>query len=212
MLPSEGSAVVIVAHPDDETLWAGGIILANPQLEWYIVSLCRKEDPDRAPKFYKVLQELDATGAMANLDDGPEQFPLPIKEVRDTIQNLLPEEHFDLILTHHPKGEYTRHRRHEETAQAVINCWCHGSIQATNLWTFAYEDGHKKYYPQAMENADILFALPEKIREKKYQLITDIYGFDKNSWEAKVTPPVEAFCTFTDKGKALDWLQKNSII
>jgi len=41
--------------------------------------------------------------------------------IQDTIFSLLPTAHFDLIVTHGPRGEYTRHRRHEETCRAVID-------------------------------------------------------------------------------------------
>ena len=55
----ERSAAVIVAHPDDETLWGGGVILSRPAWWWTIVTLCRGSDPDRAPKFARVLERLD---------------------------------------------------------------------------------------------------------------------------------------------------------
>ena len=32
--PKDMKCVVIVAHPDDETLWAGGTILMNPDNDW----------------------------------------------------------------------------------------------------------------------------------------------------------------------------------
>ena len=74
--PSRARAAVVVAHPDDEILWCGGWILAHPEWRWRIVTLCRADDPDRAPKFRKVLEHLGAEGAMADLNDGPDQIPL----------------------------------------------------------------------------------------------------------------------------------------
>ena len=35
---------VIVAHPCDETLWAGGTILSQPAWNWFIATLCRASD------------------------------------------------------------------------------------------------------------------------------------------------------------------------
>ena len=114
---------VIVAHPDDETLWAGGLLLSHPEWSPFVVTLCRGEDPDRAPKFFKALERLGAKGIMGKLDDGPDQFPLSSEHVEDTILSLLPKLEFDILLTHAPQGEYTWHRRHGEVSRAVQELW-----------------------------------------------------------------------------------------
>ena len=71
---------IIVAHPDDETLWAGGTILSHPLWKCFIACLCRKSDEERATKFYKTLQIFRSDGIMGDLDDGPDQKPLDEKE------------------------------------------------------------------------------------------------------------------------------------
>jgi LmbE family N-acetylglucosaminyl deacetylase len=120
-----GKCAVIVAHPDDETLWAGGMILLNPQADWSIITLCRKSDAERSVKFFKALDRLHAVGYMGDMGDSPEQSPLNADEVQKTIEDLLPARTFELVITHNPLGEYTRHLRHEETASAVLNlCRC----------------------------------------------------------------------------------------
>ncbi len=83
--------VIIVAHPDDETLWAGGTIMSTLSWQWFIVCLCRGDDKDRAPRFYKALKILKSEGVMGNLDDGPDQNLLKEKEVEQNILHLLPE-------------------------------------------------------------------------------------------------------------------------
>ena len=196
VIKPKSSCAVIVAHPDDETLWAGGLILLHPQVLWTVITLCRKSDPDRAPKFFNVLEKLNAKGAMGDLDDGPEQKPLPETNVQKVILELLPSSGFDLIITHSTSGEYTRHLRHEETAKAVLTLWNSKSLQARQIWSFAYEDGQKKYLPRVDGNADLQIELPYNIWQLKYKIITEVYGFSKDSFEAKTTPKEEAFWQF----------------
>jgi LmbE family N-acetylglucosaminyl deacetylase len=196
LIRPEDKCAVIVAHPDDETLWAGGTILLHPDADWTIITMCRKSDSDRAPKFYRALQEYGAQGVMGDLDDGSEQTPLDPKLVQKTVMELLPSERFDLIMTHSRWGEYTRHLRHEETAKAVFNLWNSGRFHAKNVCSFAYEDGGKKYLPQAVREADFQIELPEQVWRQKYNIITEIYGFDKDSFEARTTPRREAFWCF----------------
>ena len=198
IIKPDSKCAVIAAHPDDETLWAGGTILLHPDASWTIITICRKSDSDRAPKFFKALQKYDAQGAMGDLDDGPDQEPLSSDIVQETILELLPELHFDLVITHSPSGEYTRHLRHEETAKAVFSLWESEKLKAEQVWSFAYEDGQKKYLPRPDEKADLHIKLAYNIWELKYKIITEIYGFDKESFEARTTPKEEAFRRFRD--------------
>lgn len=192
------TVAVIVAHPDDETLWTGGTILSHPSWKWFIVCLCRGSDKDRAPKFLRTLLILGSDGIMGDLDDDPEQKPLDENVLEHAILQLLPVMHFDLIISHNPKGEYTRHVRHEETGKAVIKLWREGKISANELWIFAYEDGNKKYYPRPIERAAVCHKLNEKIWLKKYNIITETYGFEKTSFEAETTPRTESFWRYTN--------------
>ncbi len=202
------TVAIIVAHPDDETLWAGGTILSHPTWSCFIVALCRKNDPDRAPRFYKALTILKSEGIMGDLDDGPDQVPLNIKEVEEAILSLLPPKHFDLIISHNPSGEYTRHIRHEEVGEAVINLWNSDKILTSEIRLFAYEDGNKTYYPKAMQNTAIYQPLSKRIWDRKFSIITKTYGFDNESWEAKTTPAAEAFWHFTHPFIAKKWLNQ----
>jgi len=130
---------------------------------------------------------------MADLDDGPEQTPLDNGQMQKTIAELLPSNRFNLVITHSTAGEYTRHLRHEETAKAVLELWNSDRLFADELWTFAYEDGNRKYLPRAIKNADLLVGLNDEIWRQKHDIITRIYGFSQESFEAKTTPKEEAF-------------------
>jgi LmbE family N-acetylglucosaminyl deacetylase len=187
---------VIVAHPDDETLWAGGLMLMHPGSKWTVVTICRRSDPDRASKFFRALEKYGASGFMGDLDDGPEQMPMSIKDVQKTITELLPSNSFDLIITHSTAGEYTRHLRHEETAKAVLALWNSERLFASQLWAFAYEDGNHEYLPRVIKQADLSVGLNDEIWREKYDIITGIYGFREDSFEAMTTPKQEAFWCF----------------
>ena len=168
----------------------------HTESKWTIVSLCRKSDRDRAPKFFRALEVLGATGAMGDLDDGPDQNPLDRTEVQDAILELLPMARFDLVITHGPWGEYTRHLRHEETSNAVMTLWNGDKLAAREVWRFAYEDGSGRYLPRPVPDADIRLTLTEGIWQKKYDIITGIYGYNSDSFEAKIAPRGEAFWCF----------------
>ncbi|MBT9162071.1 MAG: PIG-L deacetylase family protein [Dehalococcoidia bacterium] len=202
------TAAVIVAHPDDEALWAGGTILSYPNWHWTVIALCRGSDPDRAPKFQRVLQKLGARGNIDDLDDGPEQLPLAELDVQQAILSLLPKTSFDLILTHSPYGEYTRHLRHEETSRAVAALWSKESISTTDLWMFAYEDGEKRYLPRPIKTAHRLNKIPEIIWQQKYRIITELYGFAAESFEARTTPREEAFWCFRSADEFQKWKER----
>jgi LmbE family N-acetylglucosaminyl deacetylase len=203
-------AAVIVAHPDDESIWVGGTLLLHPDWKWTVVSLCRGDDSDRAPRFFRVAKAFKARAKIGNMDDGPTQKPLPKSEVQQAIMSLLPEMHFDLIFTHSPYGEYTRHLRHEETSHAVVSLWACGKISADELQMFAYEDGDKSYSPRPIRKAHRLITLPEDIWVKKYRLITDLYGFQPDSFEATAVSREEAFWCFQTPDEFSEWFDKSN--
>jgi LmbE family N-acetylglucosaminyl deacetylase len=189
---------VVVAHPDDEILWAGGLLLSHPEWSPFVVTLCRGSDPDRAPKFLEALEQLNAQGVMGDLDDSPDQAPLPATLVRETLLSLLPGRDFDLLITHAPRGEYTRHRRHEEVSRAVRVLWKRGDLRIGELWQFAYVDEGGAGSPRPIENADIRVPLSDELWDRKSAIITEVYGFGTDSWEARAVTRSEAFHCFSE--------------
>src|SRR5258708_35788360 len=143
---------------------------------------------------------------MADLDDGPEQLPLAADEVARQLLALLPGTQFDILITHGPLGEYTWHQRHVEVYQAVLNLWRRGDLSIEALWLFAYEDVGRRYFPQAMPQAHRYHALPPQTLQKKYDLLTELYGFHRESWEALTTPRAEAFWCFSSPAELDVWL------
>lgn len=199
---SRKRVAVLVAHPDDETLWCGGIILRHPQWRWHVAALCRGRDPDRAPKFRRVLEHLGASGSIGDLDDGPDQLPQPPAVVEAALAALLPPQRFDLVLTHGPWGEYTRHRRHEECCRAAVNLMATVRSDACPIWMFAYEDGGRSYLPRVRPDADRRDRLPDSVWRRKRGILTDLYGFAPDTWEVQATPIEEGFWCFDSPAQA----------
>jgi len=194
-------ALVIVAHPDDETIWMGGTILQSPKINWTIISLCRKDDSDRAPKFERVCRVLNAKAIISDLDDELLK-PLPLEQVAQKIKSLLPKTNYDFIYTHGQNGEYG-HIRHKEVHKAVKQLIQSKQLNSKKLFFFAYSPTNES----PPSNAELKLAKPDKhaservhVRgdnfKKKKTLVRETYGFGGDSFEVVSCTNVETFNLF----------------
>jgi LmbE family N-acetylglucosaminyl deacetylase len=142
---------------------------------------------------------------MADLEDGPEQEPLPGKLVEDTVLRLLPRVEFDLVITHGPEGEYTRHRRHEEVSRGVTGLWSDGGLCTREMWLFAYSDDGGAAPVHARPDAHRVRTLSVEQWRRKRQIIAQIYGFGPESFEARNAPRTEAFWCFGRPEAYVEW-------
>ena len=60
---------------------------------------------------------------MGELDDDRAQKPVESNFIESILMELLPVKHYDMIVTYNPKGEYTKHLRHDEIGQTMMHLW-----------------------------------------------------------------------------------------
>lgn len=192
----EGTALVLVAHPDDETIWMGGTILQNPYIAWTIFCLCRGDDPDRAPKFRRVLKFLGARGSISNLEDeGMLNIQESVPEIKRRIKKGIKKEHgrgFTYIFTHGYNGEYG-HPRHRAVHRAVNQLLTAKQLTTDNIFYFAYKLNEKKGIAAPNQKGALVSKFPARIFTQKQKAIHELYGFSKSSFEYKSCSEFETF-------------------
>jgi LmbE family N-acetylglucosaminyl deacetylase len=187
------NGAVIVAHPDDEIIWCGGVMLSRPDWCWTVLSLCRAEDPDRAPKFHALCARRGVQGILSNLDDGDPLQPItPARDIARRIIDLLPSWRWDLCLTHGRNGEYG-HPRHVEVHQAVLQMAKAGTLACGELWTFAYDCQTPSGKCTPADWGNHVVPLTEEQLQEKRRMIRDEYGFSPDSFEVTACISPESF-------------------
>ena len=185
--------VVLVAHPDDEIIWCGGFVLQHPTWDWTVLSLCRADDADRAPKFRRVCGRLGAKGIISTLDDGNPPADIDgAVDIGGRIEQLLPPGAWDLCLTHGPGGEYG-HIRHRQVHAEVMRLVGAGALVCGELWTFAYACDAPSGRCEPAGDADVRIDLTDEQLRTKKEIVQFDYGYGPESFEVTACISPEAF-------------------
>ncbi len=182
--------LVIIAHPDDETIWMGGTLLMNKD-KWdtTIISLCRKDDPDRAPKFARVCRILKARCFISDLED-EKLNEIKAEEIIKRIKQFIDGKSYGYIFTHGLNGEYG-HKRHIDVHKAVVKMLNARDLIAKEVLFFSYT--MKGAFCCPNKNSDKFIKLKDVCFMKKKYLIKGIYRFKQNSFEDMCSKNKETF-------------------
>ena len=118
---SDYQNVMIVAHPDDETIWGGMHLLKDKYL---VVCLTNGDNEIRSKEFKEVMKKTQNTGLILNYPDKTngkrDNWKSSYQKIEDDLNYLLSKQHFNLVVTHNPKGEYG-HQHHKMTSAIVTS-------------------------------------------------------------------------------------------
>jgi LmbE family N-acetylglucosaminyl deacetylase len=116
-------SVVVVAHPDDEVLFFGGLVLSQSDHDWTIVCCSvPRVDPIRAWKFFDACEALRAAGARVSGRLLPYQEPEPDQPLENERMALLNLASHDRIVTHGIEGGYG-HVHHKALHAFIHSRW-----------------------------------------------------------------------------------------
>ena len=185
--------LVIVAHPDDETIWMGGSLIRNKK-DWdtTLLCMCRKSDNDRHPKFLKACQILGVKPFIFDLDD-ENLKPIALEKYIDIIRQFS-ETDYDYLFTHGKNGEYG-HIRHEELHKAVNEMINQKILRVRKIFFFSYlkESNDFQGYCICDSNANIFIKLNDDELVLKKSIIKDVYGYQDGGFEEQSSAGVESF-------------------
>lgn len=147
--------VVVVAHPDDETLFCGGLLLRYPGRWRVICCSIPRIDPIRAWKFTDACERLGVRSRVLPFTESEPSQPLRCLEVLDLSG-------FDCVVTHNAQGEYghVHHRGvHEFVAARAVG----------RLYTIGFRPGGAGAFridldenEQALKLKGIIYMTPSK--------------------------------------------------
>jgi len=130
----EAENVMVVAHPDDESLW-GGFTLASDE-PWTVLCMTHSRTVERRRDFYQSLAILGQVGAMLDLPDR-EEVPATREDIEQMTQVLTPiiqSPSVKRVMTHGTLGEYG-HPLHR-TVNAVVTDL---APDKERLWYFSFD-------------------------------------------------------------------------
>jgi LmbE family N-acetylglucosaminyl deacetylase len=117
----------VVAHPDDESLWAGGTLSGLSQfenIETYVLCITGRDDEHRCDEFKKAMEIAKPTAHAIMGHDLPKKGGIALEEIPQFFNDGLIElglelNEIDLVITHPHYGDEHTHMNHMQLFYAM---------------------------------------------------------------------------------------------
>ena len=163
---SDCTKLMVVAHPDDETLWGGAHLTEGG---WFVVCLTNGYNEVRKNEFYEVMKESGNIGLILKYPDlvngKRSDWATSKPQIAKDLDFLMKYKHWGMVATHNPNGEYG-HIHHKMTSKLMTesyykNCW------GNNLYYF-----ERYYSARSMPAVEAsLKKVPQSSVDKKVELL-----------------------------------------
>lgn len=130
--------LMIVAHPDDETIYGGGHLLTG---DYTVVCITCGVVDYRVEEFKEVMDKtgdnyimlgfvdrVNVTGPISNWSD-------EYNDIYNALHDIITSENWDMIITHNPDGEYG-HRHHIMTSEMVTDITGKNNLYYFGHWSY----------------------------------------------------------------------------
>lgn len=172
---------VLVAHPDDETIFCGGLMLSFPEINWTVATVTMQHPRLRRPEFDNSINKLKEFGVniinsttlgflSKNKILNKRDIPKWEKAIPEFISKVQP----DLIITHNRGGDYGH--RHHKIISRIIN------ETSSNVLEFFYPGD--RIIPEMHKLTNIYeLKLSAKVLKQKNYIMENCYPSQMHIWK-----------------------------